>query len=176
MRGLTPPSNNPVARLVPHRGRPRKFAEPSRSVTLTLPEGVIAALGGIDRDLSRAVVRIAQPQMNKGPSAAAELAVFGGRAVIVVNPSRALEERIGIVLVPLSDGRALISFDESMSVASLELQLRDALEEDILAKEDARVFKAVADLLRQARLSENVEASQRRIIVLESTKARRRRA
>jgi hypothetical protein len=176
MRGPSPPSNDPVARLVPHRGRPRKFAEPSRSVTLTLPEGVIAALGGIDRDLSRAVVRIAQPQLTKRPSAAAELAVFGGRAVIVVNPSRALEERTGIVLVPLSDGRALISFDESTSVESLELQLRDALEEDNLAKEDARIFKAVADLLKQARSSENVEASQRRIIVFESTKARRRRA
>jgi hypothetical protein len=176
MREPYPPSNDPVTRLVPQRGRPRKFAEPSRSVTLTLPEGVIEALSGIDRDLSRAVVRIAQPQLTKRPSAAAELAVFGGRAVIVVNPCRALEERTGIVLVPLSDGRALISFDESTSVENLELQLRDALEEDNLAKEDARVFKAVADLLRQARLSENVEASQRRIIVLESTKARRRRA
>jgi hypothetical protein len=29
--------------LVPRRGRPRKFGGPSRAVTLTLPEDIIAA-------------------------------------------------------------------------------------------------------------------------------------
>lgn len=171
---MTPPTNA-VAGVAPQRGRPRKFTEPSRAITLTLPEGIISALAAIDRDLSRAVVRITQPQVAARPSAPAELAVFGGRAVIIVTPCRALEERTGIVLVPLSDGRALISFDKSTSVSRLELRLRDALEGDELSKEDARVFKGVADLLKQARLSGNVEASQRRIIVLESTKPRRRR-
>jgi len=166
---------NPVAALTPQRGRPRKFTVPSRAVTLTLPEGVISALAAVDRDLSRAVVRIAQPQLNARPAAPAELAVFGGRAVIIVAPCRALEERAGIVLVPLSDGRALISFNKSTSISRLELRLRDALEDGDLPKEDARVFKAVADLLRQARLSGRVEAAQHRIIVLESIKTRRRR-
>src|SRR5262245_36113039 len=161
MRGSPP--TDAVASVAPHRGRPRKFTEPSRAVTLPLPEGIIATLSAIDRDLSRAVVRIAQPQMGKRPSAPAELAVFGGRAVIIVHPCRALEERTGIVLVPLSDGRALISFDKSTSVARLELRLRDALEDDDLPREDARVFKGVADLLKQARVSVRVEASQRRI-------------
>ena len=38
------------------RGRPRKFVRPSRAVTVTLPDDVIAALQGVDVDLSRAVV------------------------------------------------------------------------------------------------------------------------
>src|SRR5947209_907685 len=106
-----------LAPAVPRRGRPRKFVDPSRAVTLTLPENVIAALEALDPDLSRAVVRIAQPEMAKRPHARAELAMFGRRAVIVVNPTRTLEKRTGVMLVPLTDGRALIAFDESMTVA-----------------------------------------------------------
>ena len=36
------------------------------------------------------------------------------------------------MLVPLSDGRALISFDESMTPARIELKIEDALEDDTL--------------------------------------------
>jgi hypothetical protein len=151
----------------PRRGRPRKFGTPSRAVTLTLPEHVIHALEGIDHDLSRAVVRVVQPEMRKRPHAAAELSTFGKRAVIVVNPTRTLERRTGVILVPLSDGRALISFDESMTTARLELQIEDALEEHELPAADAAVFAAIRDLLKQARRSPSVTLAQRHIIVLE---------
>ncbi len=71
---------------MPRRGRPRKFTAPSRAVTLTLPENVLAALDALDHDLSRAVVRIAQPELAKRPHPPAEVATFGRRGVIVVNP------------------------------------------------------------------------------------------
>ena len=151
----------------PRRGRPRKFGTPSRAVTLTLPEHVIRALEAIDHDLSRAIVRVAQPEMRKLPHAAAELSTFGTRAVIVVNPTRTLERRTGVMLVPLSDGRALISFDESMTAARLELQIEDALDERELPAQDAAVFAAIRNLLKQARRSPSVTLSQRHIIVLE---------
>jgi hypothetical protein len=101
--------------------------------------------------------------------------MFGRRAVITINPSRALDELTGIVLVPLADGRALISFDESMTVERLELRLRDAIEDDRLSKTDFEIFKGVADLLKHARRLDNVEARHRQIIVLESGKLLRRR-
>ena len=162
--------------VAPRRGRPRKFNEPSRAVTLTLPEGVVAALEAIDPDLSRAVVRVTQPELTKAPHPPAELSTFGRRAVIVVNPSRTLEERTGIVLVPLPDGRALISFDESMTVARLELMVQDALEDERLPPEEARVFARIAELLKAARHSANVTMRQRSIIVLESNRPERRRS
>ena len=46
--------------LEPRRGRPRKFAEPSRAVTLTLPEHIIDELGKVDADISRAIVRVTE--------------------------------------------------------------------------------------------------------------------
>jgi hypothetical protein len=80
-----PVASSDVAR---RRGRPRKFTERSRAVTLTLPETVIAALADVDHDLSRAVVRVAQTELAaKRRYPAVELAMFGRRAVIVVNPT-----------------------------------------------------------------------------------------
>lgn len=162
--------------LRPRRGRPRKFGKPARAVTLTLPEEVITALGAVDPDLSRAVVQLAQPALAGAFHPPAELAAFGGRAVIVVRPSRVLEREAGIVLVPLSDSRALISFDESMTVADIELAVRDALASKRLAPADVGVFASVADLLKQARHTRSVTIRRRCIIVLESAPAARRGA
>jgi hypothetical protein len=162
--------------VTPRRGRPRKFIAPSRAVTLTLPENVLAALDAVDHDLSRAVVRVTQPQMAKRPHPPAEVATFGRRGVIVVNPSRTLEERTGILLVPLTDGRALISFDESMTIARLELRIQDALDDPKLPTEDARIFKSIEDILKTARRSGDVTLQQRHIIVLESNRPAKRRA
>jgi hypothetical protein len=164
--------NSSVDNLGPRRGRPRKFQVPSRAVTLTLPEHVIDALGALDPDLSRAVVRLTQPELAKRPHPPAELARFGRRAVIVVNPSRTLEERTGVSLVPLPDGRALISFDSPITISGFELMIEDALDDRRLPGLDRAIFKAILEILRSARRSKDVTLQQRNIIVLES----RRRA
>jgi len=167
---------NSIARAItPRRGRPRKFARPSRAVTLTLPEEVIDALARLDPDVSRAIVRLAQPEMAKRPHAPAELATFGRRAVIVVTPTRTLEQRTGVLLVPLSDGRALISFDEPLSVAQLELRIRDAVEDSRLSRADGEIFETIGQLLRDARHAPDVAVQQRHIIVLEKTSSRKTR-
>lgn len=153
--------------LRPRRGRPRKFIGPSRPVTLTLPENVIQALSALDGDLSRAVVRLAQPAMAKRPHPPAELATFGRRAVIVVNPTPALEKLTGIDLVPLPDGRSLISFDRPRTIAELALVIEDAIADGRLSAGDLATFEAIAGILRTARHSSDLTLLQRSIIVLE---------
>jgi hypothetical protein len=152
--------------VAPRRGRPRKFSGPSRPVTLTLPVETIEALTAIDGDLSRAIVRIAKPGARRR-HAAAELATFGRRAVIIVNASRALERRIGVDLVPLPDGRALISFEEHTTPDTLELRIEDALEDPGLSPADRETFEAILEILRTARRSGDVAILRRNIIVLE---------
>ena len=49
--------------------------------------------------------------------------------MIVVKPLPALNRMRGVSLVPLPDGRALISLDESISVHEFELMLGDAIDE-----------------------------------------------
>jgi hypothetical protein len=155
------------------RGRPRKFSRPSRSVTLTLPEDVIAGLLTLDTDLSRAVVRAMQPLTPEPFPASAELVTYGLSAVISVPPTAALRERAGVDLVPLSDGRALISFDEGMSVEQLELRVRDALADPALQSSDRQVFDVLADILQTSRRGDGMELRRRRIVVLHSTGAAR---
>lgn len=175
-RHAVPARSSVDAAVVPRRGRPRKFSGPSRAVTLTLPEHVIEALEGIDPDLSRAVVRVVQPELASKPHPSAELASFGRQAVILVRPSRTLERRTGVVLVPLPDGRALISFEESKTIPELELQLQDLLEDPELTVQDRRIFEQISHLLRDARRSTAVAVRRRNIIVFDTAHAARPRA
>jgi hypothetical protein len=141
-------------------------------VTLTLPVHVIEALSAIDADLSRAIVHLAQPELARRPRRPAELATFGHRAVIVINPSRTLERRTGVGLVPLPDGRALISFERSVTIASLELLIDDALDDPALPAADRAIFKGIEEILRNARRSNTVSLRQPSIIVLEGRRSR----
>jgi hypothetical protein len=150
------------------RGRPRKFGVPSRPITVTLPEPVIEALEAVDHDLGRAIVRLAQPEVAKRPHPAAEIARYGPHAVIVVNPTRTLERRTGVTLVPLPDGRALISFARSLTPAHIELMLADALDDPELTDSDRAIFTAIQDILRSVRKTRGVTVEQRSIIVLET--------
>jgi hypothetical protein len=165
------PRTTALARLAPRRGRPRKFTAPSRPITLTLPDHVIDALAALDPDLSRAIVRLAQPMLADRPHAPAELATFGRHSVIVVNPSRTLEKRTGVELLHMPDGRALISFEQPMTIAGLELLIEDAIEDKGLPAADREIFEAIAGILKTARRSDNVILLQRNVIVLETRRA-----
>jgi hypothetical protein len=149
------------------RGRPRKFSRPSRAITLTLPEDTIAALRAVDRDLSRAVVRVVQPLEQDVPRSPAELAEYGSRAVILVSPSRTLIERTGAELVPLADGRALIAFDDKMTVSQFELRLLDALADPKLDEGDRETFVALTKILGGPRRSGRGQVGHRNIIVFQ---------
>ena len=125
----------------PRRGRPQKFSRPSRSVTLTLPDDVIGVLRTIDSDLSRAVVRVVTPLERHAPRATAELVTFGDRGVIIVPPNRSFKERIGVELFALPDGRALILFDDQLSIAEFELRLGDAIADPAIDAPTKPCFK-----------------------------------
>jgi hypothetical protein len=135
---------------------------------LTLPDHVLDALTALDPDLSRAIVRLAQPLLADRPHAPAELASFGRHSVIVVNPSKTFEKRTGVELVHLPDGRALISFDRAMTIPGLELLIEDALEDTSLPPVDREIFDAIGSILKTARRSDTVVLLQRNIIVLET--------
>lgn len=153
------------------RGRPRKPGGPRRAVTLTLPEDTIATLRGIDRHLGRAIERLTEPFAQGPPRRPAELATFGSLSVMVVSPTRALIERAGADLVPLPDGRALLTIDGNQSLPAFELRLRDALNDPQLPSEDRDTFAAIADLLRSARRDSRGTLLHRNILVFNEGRA-----
>ena len=138
---------------------------------MTLPDHVIGALTSLDPDLGRAIVRLVQPMLAGRPHPPAELATFGRHSVIVVHPTRSLERRTGVELVHLPDGRALISFARSTTIAGLELLIEDALEDAALPASERAVFEGIRSILRSARRSEKIVLLQRNIIVLETRRA-----
>src|SRR4051812_35309425 len=109
-------------------GRPRKYGRPSRAVTVTLPDDVLTRLSGIDADLGRAIVAVVE--RSRTPAHAikpAEITTYGNHAVIIVSPVPALKRIEGVQLVPIGNGRALISLERTHSIPEFELELGDAL-------------------------------------------------
>ena len=159
----------PAALVAPRRGRPRKFGRPAEPVTITLPDDVVHALRAVDPDLSRAIVRLAEKSgASIVPRLPVELTHYGHSAVIVVAPTKAIRRLAGVALVPLPDGRALISLDQQIGVAEFEVMVRDALDTDGMALSERAVLEALGDILREARRSRKVKLRERSIIVLES--------
>lgn len=161
--------------VFPHRrGRPRKFDRPSRAVTVTLPEDVLGRLAGVDGDLGRAIVSLVERRAPKrAVPSAAELASYGTHAVIVVAPVKALRKIPGVQLVPVGNGRHLISLARSQSISQLELALRDAIERRDLQAAERAALTQIAEILRQTRQSSAVQLEERTIMVLEAKRSRR---
>jgi hypothetical protein len=79
-----------------------------------------------------------------------------------------------VQLVPVGDGRALISLAPHYSVSQLELDLRDAIERSGAPASELQTLTALAEILRESRHSRRVTLEERTIIVLESKRARRK--
>ena len=155
------------------RGRPSKFGRPAQPVTITLPDDIVAALRTLDLDLSRAIVRLAESSASRlAPRAPVELTRYGRSAVIVVEPRKVIQRLPGVSLVPLPDGRALVSLDREMNAAEFEVHVRDALEAGSVSASDRLVLEALGEILRSTRQSHRVTLRQRNIIVLEISRTR----
>jgi hypothetical protein len=124
-------------------------------------------------DVGSAIVRMVERQLRSRvpPIRATEVAPFGNHAVILVTPTRALRRLRGVELIPIGDGRALISLAPSMGIPGLELQVRDAIDESTDHRERT-VLTAVAEILRRGRATRDVRLEERTIIVLAHSKKR----
>jgi len=156
-------------------GRPRKFGRPSRSVTVTLPEDVLTRLAGIDTDLARAIVALVERRRaDMRAVKPAEISSYGSHAVIIVTPVQALKRIAGVQLVPIGNGRALISLERTQSIAGFELELVDALAQSRTSELERQTLGAIVEILRQTRRSHRSILEARTIIVFQTKRQRRR--
>lgn len=112
-------------------GRPPKFSEPSRPVTVTLPERVLAKLQLVDRDRGLAITKAVDalvPDGNLQRPPLEIVQVSGDQGLIVIGSSTALSRISGVQLVEISPLRFLISLQSGISVDSFELGLIDLIE------------------------------------------------
>lgn len=157
------------------RGRPSKFGRAARAVTVTLPEDVIDRLTTINLDISRAIVQLAETRAPRRVlPAPVEVSEYGHGALIVVSPVAALKRLRGVELIPLSDGRALITLETPAALDQLELGLRDAIDDGTPTDSEREALTGVATVLRRARQSPGTTMRTRTIIVVEPSRRARK--
>lgn len=148
----------------PRGGRPAKFAEPSRPVTMTLPERILARLGEIDADRARAVVKAVEAALGTGAEArdpVAELPVSPDEALLTIGRSRSLASIPWLTLVETAPGRHLVSLQEGVPVEKLEVALEDLLDgADATDEGERRMLRELLDRIRTPRRNRAVRTEQ----------------
>jgi hypothetical protein len=145
-------------------GRPPKFSEPSRPVTVTLPESTLDKLRQIDPDRAQAIVRLTESTSVKRrpvspPVEVVEMAAKTG--LIVVGPSTALRKIPFLHLVEVAPSRFLIALESGNDFRTLELAIHDVLEDVPEADTGEReLIEQLLDSVRKLRKADRVSMAE----------------
>ena len=154
-------------------GRPPKYNEPSRPVTVTLPESTLSQLAGIDPDRGRAIVKLAQyVTESHPPSTCVELTqVPGSGAIILVGRCPALDRIPFLHLIEVAPGRHLLALGRDHDFSTLELAVQDLLDEESnLTQDDAQILQSLRTMIRQLRRANRVSHAE--ILLVDVEEAR----
>lgn len=152
-------------------GRPPKFREPRRPVTMTLPKRILDQLAKIDPDRTRAVVKITEAVVGayKEHFKPLELIEMSpGKSLIVIGPSKALRKLPWIKMIEIAPARYLLTIPSGTSIEALEVALRDIihdLESEKNGLED-RILHELLELISRHRRSRRL--SKEEILVIDS--------
>jgi hypothetical protein len=141
-------------------GRPPKFDEPRRPVTMTLPERTLRHLAAFDNDRASAIVKLVDSHTSAAtadPSLVEVVEVAPGAAVILVPASRALRRIPWLRLAEVAPGRHLLTIVSGMAVESLEVAILDLIES--LPEEDdteRRILEELRSLIGSGRRKQTI--------------------
>jgi hypothetical protein len=145
-------------------GRPRKFAGPSRPITLTLPETTLRELQHIDPDTGHAIVKLANRALHNGGKEKPLVEILktsGEMGIIVVGPSRALSQISFVHLIEVAPARYLLALDSGHDFKSLEIAINDVLE-DVPQndKRDRELMMQLRQHIKHLRKSESMHRAE----------------
>jgi hypothetical protein len=157
-------------------GRPPKFDEPSRPITVTLPESTLQGLQKIDSDRGRAIVRLTQEALRdqEAERPLVEVLEMGrNTGLIVIGPSLTLQRIPFLHLVEVAPTRFLIALDTGNDYRALELAVRDILEEVPAAETRERaLLNQLLDVTKKLRQSERVSMAEILLVKLDDKRKR----
>jgi hypothetical protein len=122
-------------------GRPPKFAEASRPITVTLPERTLRQLTAINPDRAKAIASLAESASSnaEAPAKAVDIVeIASGKAIILVGPSTALHSIHWLRLIEVAPHRFLLVVPSGKAIESLEVALMDLIEGLPKSKENER--------------------------------------
>ncbi|MEZ0273323.1 MAG: hypothetical protein ACAH88_00345 [Roseimicrobium sp.] len=157
-------------------GRPPKFDEPSRPITITLPESTLRGLERIDADRGRAIVRLTQDALREQAPEQPLVEILEmapNTGLIVVGPSMTLQRIPFLHLVEVSPTRFLIALDAGNDYRALELAVRDILEEVPAAEVRERtLLHELLEMTKKLRQSERVSMAEILLVKLDRKRKR----
>lgn len=173
-------SDKPLVRDFRKGGRPAKFAEPSRPVTMTLPERVLSMLEKLDGDRASAVVKAVETAVGRsaasGGGIVGEIPVASGESLLTVPENRFLRAVPWITLVETSPNRHLISLRGGIPVEKLEVTLVDILDDPRTASfpGEREALRSLLEKIRNPRRKHGVHTEEILVVASESAGAGRR--
>jgi hypothetical protein len=142
-------------------GRPPKFDESRRPVTITLPERTLACLAAVHPDRATAIVKLVEDALpeatNWGRKLVEVVRVARGAAVILVAPSSSLRRIPWLRLAEISPRRHLLTLTPGTPIESLEVAILDLIE-SLPANEsyERTILTALRKLISKSRRSRNI--------------------
>lgn len=150
-------------------GRPPKFREPRRPVTMTLPVRILEQLAVIDPDRTLAVVKATEAVMGSSgkQSKPVELVPMAtGKSLIVVGSSLALRRIPWLRLIEIAPARYLLIIPSGTPIEALEVALRDLAHDPELLnnQREAQVLDDLLQLIGQHRRSMRLSKAELLIV------------
>jgi hypothetical protein len=133
-------------------GRPPKFGQPSRPITVTLPESTLEGLRQIHPDRGQAIVKLTSAAMSQGSSSRPLVEIVDvatKTGVLIIGPCEPLRNIPFLHLVEVAPGRFLLALAPGNDFRNLEIAVNDVLEE--LPEEDDRNRELILQLLASIR-------------------------
>ena len=144
-------------------GRPPKYSEARRPITVTLPERILRNLQSINPDRSRAIVRCVETAMEKGdpPFKLVELIeVSPGKALLVIGPSSCLRQIEWLHLVEIAPFRYLLVRPSGTAVEVLEVTIQDLLRNFELDSSESVLLTELLGIIGHQRRSKSISKAE----------------
>jgi hypothetical protein len=137
------------------RGRPLKFGRPTRPLSISLPDDVIAWLESLDPDPAWAIVGLFEKarsrQAGSAPRAPAELVQLPGRRALILVAPDVFADLAGVSVIRLSDGRGFLALQPGKGYADLELAVVDMIDAANVSPERRKALVEIRTQLREWR-------------------------
>lgn len=144
-------------------GRPPKYSETRRPITVTLPERILRDLQSINNDRSRAIVKCVETAMAKGDRAhklVELIELTPGKALILVGPSSSLQQIEWLRLVEITPLRYLLVLPSGTAVEVLEVTIQDLLRNLDPNSSESVLLKELLDVIGHQRRGRSITKAE----------------
>lgn len=154
-------------------GRPPKYNEPSRPITVTLPESTLRQLSAIHEDRGLAIVKLAREASagDEQLSLVEVIQVSSKSGLLILKHCPALEKIPFLHLVEVSLGRYLLAIDRGHDFRSLELALHDLLDSpEDMSEHEVQMLESLLEKIRRIRKADRMTSAEILLVDMETNR------